>query len=766
MMGQHLRVSNAVGLQKEKRCVRCKSHLCYVLSSRATSPDTRSRHLHARSRSSYTYSYGYKRSPTPSSSSSPRIAPHSRSKSPTDHRKKTHHSRHHGKKPSSGRSSSRRRGEGQEGRGSEDNHGYDQRTSANSSLELEQQRYLQWKRDYKEWCDKYFSSYVSHFQQLPPPLLSLPPSPRPHREGREGDARSRSSTHTERRSTQSRSSSDGCSTASRSSSDGRSSPSHSSNPSRSPASHLSSDGCSTPSKRRAADYTRDGRKDRKRSPRRCREGTPGLEKASPCEPSEPARPLAKTCKQSEYKRERGGHKNSEKETKQASKRADRAHYGSNKTDSRSEKHGKRKGDDAKSLAEARSSKRRKAHTTEGPQACEGEAHHPSDKKRSGKEKTTQPVSEEDIWEEGMKVKPPKRISINISLDGRKKEEKHEMLCLESSTEKPREEVQKSGNGREDKVNEMELSQEQEGEAKEEISPDEREQSLIWMEDGSDHQDQVREEGETKGGWHCTFRHEESTELQEEHDGRKASVKQEETREGRSGGQGGADSLPGETASTETESRVEVKQSMETNAGTRRRSPQDGAETEDSDRLGCCCPASLCVLPSVNTLNTAVLRGRHGSHGNGLERTWAGGALERSTQDRASEGEDGLEQVSLLKHLPILCLVLALTFFFFTPFYRSLISNGRKKSRMKSPKLSRVCSQCPKWRNRPFPGHTVAQLHLVAESGLTVVLVEETGRGSWRMTDQCKSRERENDPKRGERRERTTEMEGKKDTRGI
>lgn len=461
---------------------------------------------------------------------------------------------------------------------------------------------------------------------------------------------SRSSTHADRRSAQSRSSSDCCSTASQSSSDGRSSPSHSSNRSRSPASHLSSDGCSTPSKRRAADYTRDGRKDRKRSPRRCKEGTPGLEKASPCEPSESVRPLVKTCKQSEYKRERGGHKNSEKETKRASKRADRGHYGSNKTDSRSEKHGKRKGDDAKSLAETRSSKHLKADTTEGPQACEGEAHHPSDKKRSGKEKTTQPVSEEDIWEEGMKVKvkPPKRISINISLDGRKQEGKHEPPCLESSTEKPREEVQKSGIGGEDKVNEMEFSQEQEGEAKEEISPDEREQSVIWMEDASDHQDQVREGGETKGGWHCTFRHEEeeSAALQEEHDGRKASVKQEEPGEGRSGGQGRRESLPGESPSTETESWVEVKQSMETNAGTRHMSNLDRAEIEDSDRLGCCCPASLCVLPSVNTLNTALLHGRHGSHGNGLERTWTGGALEQYTQDKASEGEDGLEQVSL------------------------------------------------------------------------------------------------------------------------
>lgn len=469
-------------------------------------------------------------------------------------------------------------------------------------MELDQQRYLQWKRDYKEWCDKYLNSYVSHFHQLPPPLLNLPPSPRPHWEGREGDVgadtrsrrhHSRSSAHAGHRSTPSRSSSDCCSTASRSSSDGRSSPSHSSNHSRSPASHLSSDGCLTPSKRRAAQYTKDDRKGRRRSPRRCKEGTPGLEKA-PREASEPVRPSGKPSKRSECKREKGEHKNSEKETKQASKRADRVHYGNNKSDPRSEKHGKRKGDDAKSLAETRSSKRLKSYTTEDPRACDPQR--PSDKKRSAEEKTTtQPASEGDIWEEGMKVKPPKRININISLDGRKKEGKHEMLCLENSTEQPREEVQKSDNGGEDKVNEMEFSREQGGEGKEEISPDEREQSVVWAEDVSDHQDPVREEREKKGGWHCTFRGEEETKgLQEEREGRKASVGPEETTsagEGRSGHQGTRELLTGETASTETEPRVEVKQSTQTNAGARSVSQQDGAETEDSGRSGCCCPAS-------------------------------------------------------------------------------------------------------------------------------------------------------------------------------
>lgn len=344
---------------------------------------------------------------------------------------------------------------------------------------------------------------------------------------------------------------------------------------------------------RAADYTEDGRKDPRRRPRRCEKGTPRLEKASPCRASEPDRPLVKTSKHLEHKRERGGHKYSEKEKKQASKGADRVHYGNSKTDPRSEKHGRRKGESAKSSAETRSSKRLKTNATEDPQACERESQYPSDKKRSGKEKT-KPVSGGDIWEEGIKVKPQKRISINISLDGRKKEEKQdqtEVICPESSTEKQQEEVQKSSNGGEDKVNEMEVSREQGGEAKEEINPDEKQQSSIWKGGASDHQDQVTEEREKKRSWHCAFRDEEEEEeesqgLQEENDGMKPSIGQVVTtsemsteREGRSGGQGRRELLPGETTSMQRETQEEGKERMETKDGTRSMDKDEESKAE-------------------------------------------------------------------------------------------------------------------------------------------------------------------------------------------
>lgn len=315
----------------------------------------------------------------------------------------------------------------------------------------------------------------------------------------------------------------------------------------------------------------------------------------------------KAGKHLKFKRERREHSYSEKEKNQANKGAGKSHSGSSKTDSRSEKPGKRKGDDAKTLAETRSSKCLKTSTTE---VCESEPQHPSDKKGSGKEKKSRPVSERDIWEQGMKVKPQKRISINISLDGRKKEEKNgqtSMICRESSTGKPGEGVQKSDNGAEEKVNEMEFSRELGGEAKEEINPDEREQSLIWKKDVSDHQDKVTEEREKKEDWYCIFRHNEEKEsqgLQEEHEGMKASTNKEVTtgggrstkREGRSGGQKRREFLTGENASTETESRVEVKLRMETKED-RSMSEQDRAEREESGRSGLLPHVFMCTCIS-------------------------------------------------------------------------------------------------------------------------------------------------------------------------
>ncbi|XP_041812681.1 E3 ubiquitin-protein ligase RBBP6 isoform X2 [Chelmon rostratus] len=256
--------------------------------SRPHSPYARHRDLHTRSHSSHSYSYGYKRSPTPSSSSSPRVGYRSRSKSPSDCRKNSHHSRHRNKKSTSSSYSSRRR-EGRSQReaggsgGSSDSYLYAQQANQTSSLELDRERYLKWKMEYKEWCEKYFSSYVGHFHHLPPPLLSLPPSPLPQWGDKEGSSnhskansefcnrlQGRRAARTDRRSPPSQSSSDSRSppsqsssdsrsppsqssgdsrsTPSQSSSDSRSSPSHSSNDSRSPPSRSSSGGRSTPAK--------------------------------------------------------------------------------------------------------------------------------------------------------------------------------------------------------------------------------------------------------------------------------------------------------------------------------------------------------------------------------------------------------------------------------------------------------------------------------------------------------------------------------------
>lgn len=354
---------------------------------------------------------------------------------------------------------------------------------------------------------------------------------------------------------------------------------------------MSSDGPSTPSKLRAADHREDGRKGARRHPRSCKDDTPGPEKTSPREPPESVQQLVKATKHLQVKKERREHSNSEKEKNQANKGAGKVHSGNSKTDPRSEKPGKRKGDDAKTLAETPSSKCLKTSSTE---VCKSECQHPSDKKGSGKETKSQPVSERDIWEEGMKVKTQKRISINISLDGRKKEEKNgetQMVCLESSTGKPGGDVKKSDNGGEEKVNEMEFSGELGGEAKEEIYPDEREQSPIWKEDVSDHQ-------ENKG-------------LQEEHEGMKASTNKEVTtgegrstkREGRSGEQERREFLTGESVSTEAESRVEVKLRMETKEDwTRSMSEQDRAEREESSRSGSLPDFLMCACISKYSLS--------------------------------------------------------------------------------------------------------------------------------------------------------------------
>uniref|UniRef100_A0A1A8PG08 Retinoblastoma binding protein 6 n=2 Tax=Nothobranchius rachovii TaxID=451742 RepID=A0A1A8PG08_9TELE len=183
--------------------------------SRPFSPHSTHRDSHPHSNPSTSYGYKRPHSSTPSSSSSSRGG-HSQSRSSSQHRK----SRHHRKRSSSSSRSSRRC------------KGAERSPYDINSLEVERQSYLQWNKDYQEWYDKYFSTFINHFHQmlLPPPLLPPPPPPPyppfsfcppPH------------DSHSSRL--------DVCSPSSETSSSQRSSPSHSSNDFHSMASHHSND---------------------------------------------------------------------------------------------------------------------------------------------------------------------------------------------------------------------------------------------------------------------------------------------------------------------------------------------------------------------------------------------------------------------------------------------------------------------------------------------------------------------------------------------
>ncbi|XP_073350339.1 uncharacterized protein [Pagrus major] len=602
--------------------------------SRPHSPYSRHRNLHTRSHSSHSYSYGYKRSPTPSSSSSPRVGYRSRSKSPSDHHKTSHHSRHHSKKSTSSRYSSRKRGEHpQKETGGEGRRNLPaQPANQTSSLELDRERYLQWKRAYKEWCEKYFNSYVGHFHQLPPPLLGLPPSPPPQWVEREGskshsrvnseprnrlqgrrtDGRSPpSQSSSDSRSPPSQSSSDSRSTPSQSSSDSRSSPSHSSRDSRSPPSQSSTDGRSTPSEEGAhprtltkgskevdlqernkdkkqlstkksenfstlkheqksvkkhekergevsssPDSTDDCRKDKKShnsGPSACKDGTPVQDKVTASEALESVQTLVKPSKHLDKERKNREQRSSEidkglRREKYSDSRQDveRRHKerrskgagrldtdryrnpgGSRASDSRSDKNRKRKGEDVqRSSVKAQSSKCLKTKIAEVPETRKSESLNPIDEKKQKteekkKERKTLPLTEQDIWEGGIKVKPQKKISININLDVKRKEENTEKLDLfsfESIIAKSSEEIEKTGIGErlnsgatEIEVNEKkESTRNLEGEPEGEIKPEEREAKPVWKKDT--HRDDEREmekkehiEEENFDLWLCAIR---------------------------------------------------------------------------------------------------------------------------------------------------------------------------------------------------------------------------------------------------------------------
>lgn len=196
------------------------------------------------------------------------------------------------------------------------------------------------------------------------------------------------------------------------------------------------------------------------------------------------------------------------------------------SDSRSDKNRKRKGEDEqRSSVKAQSSKCLKTKITEVPETRKSESLNPIDEKKQNTEKKQEkkswPLTEQDIWEGGIKVKPQKKISININLDLKRKEENTEKLDLssfESIAAKTSEEIETTGNGEklnrgttEIEVNEKkESSRNQEGEPEGEIKPEEKEAKPVWKKDT--HRDNEREmntkehrEEEDFDLWHYAFR---------------------------------------------------------------------------------------------------------------------------------------------------------------------------------------------------------------------------------------------------------------------
>lgn len=365
-------------------------------------------------------------------------------------------------------------------------------------MDLEQQRYLQWEREYKEWCEKYFSSYVSHFHQPPPVPFHLNPAAlapwqeagsqhvdREHRgrSARQGDLSPRS-----------RSSSDSYSTASRSATDSRSSAS----PVPSPQSQSSNDGPPTPPppppkdpQRRLAAETQEsllvaltegsddselqeGRGEEKqhlaktaeskgaskdgRRPKKDQEGKAECY-PKPAGSVDADRRDRRSCGSGEDNRQ--GAKSDKDEVKRRRKRdsprgkfADGGRHDDSRPDGQSgdkrrpskervksdkEKYGGPRGKSASDSRSMRTEKRKRQekHKTDELQACESESHDHPDKKKK-EERQTRPATDGHIWEGGMKVKAQKKISINISLDARRTEVKtgdNELIYVEDATGK-------------------------------------------------------------------------------------------------------------------------------------------------------------------------------------------------------------------------------------------------------------------------------------------------------------------------------------------
>ncbi|KAI9518369.1 hypothetical protein NQZ68_038237 [Dissostichus eleginoides] len=607
--------------------------------SRPHSPYSHHRDPHPRSTSSRSYNYGYKRSPTPSSSSSPQVGYRSRSRSPSDH---SRNSRHQSRPSVSGSYDSRRRGEHHPNEAG--SHMYD--PHVNQSSRMDQERFLQWKREYKEWCDKYFSSYVGHFHQMPIPLLSLPHPPQwGDREGSKNyshansDSRNRVQgrrsarmdkhsppSSSDSRSPPSQSSRDSRSTPSQTSSDNRSSPSHSSNDSRSPHSQSSSDGRSTPSEDRAQLKTyerrrteknsrrpitppksseepqekskdekrllnrnlvkheqktvkklkeegvekssspdstddRKGKRGHKTGPNPFKDGSPGPERATANDALEPVQKLVKPAKRSDKdyerkgreqrslekgkERRRGEHSDSRRDARRSHKdkpdkesgRVDRDRYRDpeGKRASGLENIKRKRENTQRDSVKAQSSKCRKDPETRSSDSPITFERNKTEKK---KERKTWPLAEKDIWEGGIQMKPQKKISININLEG-KKSESENLHYLESVTGKIKRDIQ-AGNGEEERLNRGDTQIEENKETSrdmEEASEDKRqkwEKATFRDDEGELFEKKQETEKEDFDLWHSFCREVEEEKESEKHpderDMMEASKREEVTNE--------------------------------------------------------------------------------------------------------------------------------------------------------------------------------------------------------------------------------------------
>lgn len=386
-----------------------------------------------------------------------------------------------------------------------------------SSLELERQRYLQWREEYQEWYDTFYSNFIKLFHQLPPP--PLPPCPRDSfcpPQSRLTASPSASETSSYGRSPHSRSSSDARSTASDPSVDSclsdkandglptqlcidsRSTPTEDQTHPRETSENNTEtiqSGTATRSRGEAnsqviksgndqqtvknADKSSHSNQEQQKKKcegeraeaslglksglrqdkRRCNtepkagdEGHPGPHKATQSvqKPLRTDKPLdkdrdRKDKEESRLKNKQRTRRSQDSEFRQDKQRKDaltpskgpdsaaaeteQQPGGSKAPGSRSELIRKRKWED-KSKNERKSSlrvipKSSKCPITEAaePPSRDSKCLKLSDRKKPKPDKKSESLTQRNIWEEGMKVIPLKKISININLNGKRMDEK-------------------------------------------------------------------------------------------------------------------------------------------------------------------------------------------------------------------------------------------------------------------------------------------------------------------------------------------------------